>query len=124
MKSWTQLVQAAERVANDTLAALPEEIRTLAQQVPLSFEAFPSEEMIEEGIADDTLGLFVGESYDDRGHGSDPLPGQILLFLENLWEFSDHDMEIFREEVRVTLLHELGHFLGWDEQDLFERDLD
>jgi predicted Zn-dependent protease with MMP-like domain len=34
------------------------------------------------------------------------------------------DETAYREEVRVTLLHEFGHFLGWDEADLFDRGLE
>ena len=47
----------------------------------------------------------------------------ILLFLENLWDFAGEDEEIFRQEVRTTYLHELGHYLGLEEIDLEERGL-
>ena len=40
---------------------------------------------------------------------------RIRLFLDNLWDFSGEDMAAFREEVKTTLLHELGHYLGLDE---------
>ena len=40
---------------------------------------------------------------------------RIRLFLDNLWEDCDRDLETFRDEVRITLLHELGHYLGLDE---------
>jgi len=53
-----------------------------------------------------------------------PLPAQIILFLENLWDFAEEDEEFFREEVRTTYLHELGHYLGLNEIDLEERGLD
>lgn len=53
-----------------------------------------------------------------------PIPPQIILFLENLWDFSDGDEAIYREEIRITLLHELGHYLGLDELDLEDRGLD
>jgi len=46
------------------------------------------------------------------------------LFLENLWDFADGDHKVFCDEVRITYLHELGHFLGWDEDDLAARELD
>lgn len=121
---WDQLAQIAQEVIDETVATLPDEIKIHAQRLPLSLESSPSPEMREEGIDEDTLGLFVGESLDDIGATASPMPGQILLFLENLWDFADRNPEEFREEVRVTLLHELGHFFGWDEQDLFNRDLD
>jgi predicted Zn-dependent protease with MMP-like domain len=59
-----------------------------------------------------------------EGEDLNPLPGQILLFLENIWSYVEGDLERYREEVTVTLLHELGHYLGLDEQDMFDRGLD
>jgi predicted Zn-dependent protease with MMP-like domain len=55
---------------------------------------------------------------------ANPTPPQILLYLDNLWDYAGADPETFAEEVRVTYLHELGHFLGWDEEDLAARGLD
>ena len=52
------------------------------------------------------------------------VPPQILLFLANLWDYADGDEALFREEVRTTYLHELGHYLGLDELDLEERGLE
>jgi predicted Zn-dependent protease with MMP-like domain len=52
------------------------------------------------------------------------MPAEIELFLENLWDFADGDHKVFCDEVRITYLHELGHFLGWDEDDLAARELD
>ncbi len=85
----------------------------------------PDTEMVEEdGMEEDLLGLFVGLSYRDMDSGVQDLPAQILLFLENLWAFSEGDPDLFREEVARTYLHELGHYLGLDEDGLMERDLD
>jgi len=44
--------------------------------------------------------------------------------MANLWDFAEGDAEAFREEVRLTYLHELGHFLGWDEDQVAARGLD
>lgn len=124
MTDWQRLVSEAEKIVEDTLADLPEEVRNHAARIPVTMETSPSEEMEEEGVAEDTLGLFVGEPHDAIGEGMHPMPGQILLFLENIWDFAEGDLKRFREEVSVTLLHELGHYLGWDEEDLFDRGLD
>ena len=53
-----------------------------------------------------------------------PMPPQIILFLENLWDFAEADEEVSGEEVHTTYLHELGHYLGLDEDDLFDRGLE
>ena len=52
------------------------------------------------------------------------LPPQILLFLDNIWDYAEADEEIYRDEVRLTYLHELGHYLGWDEDEIAERGLE
>ena len=80
--------------------------------------------MLDEELEPDLLGLFVGAPHgEDTGEGTD-VPAQIFLFLGNLWEFAEADENTFLDEVRITYLHELGHYLGWDENDLAARDLD
>jgi predicted Zn-dependent protease with MMP-like domain len=51
------------------------------------------------------------------------LPAQIILYLENIWWEADEDEMIFRQEVRATFYHELGHYLGLEEIDLEDRGL-
>lgn len=56
--------------------------------------------------------------------GEDLEPPRILLYTANLWDFSGERLEAYREEVRLTFLHELGHFLGWDEDQVADRGLE
>lgn len=111
-----KLTLLAEEVVRRTLADIPADIRRNAGHVPVFLEKMPDVEDVSEGIEDDTLGLF------DEGDALIPTP-RIRLWLENLWEYSDEDEEVFCEEVRTTFLHELGHYLGWNEEDLEERGL-
>ncbi|HMP77764.1 MAG TPA: metallopeptidase family protein [Kiritimatiellia bacterium] len=119
-----RLLIAAEAEVQHTLAALPRPLREKARAVPVSYERKPSPEVQAEGIEEDTLGLFVGETFKDAYAGAHDLPAQVILYLDNLWDYANHDPEFFREEVHRTLLHELGHYLGLDEEDLAERELD
>jgi predicted Zn-dependent protease with MMP-like domain len=52
------------------------------------------------------------------------VPSQIILFLENIWSLADGREQLYRDEVRITFLHELGHYLGLDENGLIERGLE
>ncbi len=88
-----------------------------------TFERVPNAARQTEGIEPDTLGLFTGPAFGDEEQSVSPLPPQIILFLENLWDFAEGNEEIFRAEVRTTYLHELGHYLGLDEDELTERGL-
>lgn len=106
------------------LAALPPELRARARAIPVTFEAAPTPEMLADNVAPDTLGLFIGDEYAASWSGGDALPTQIILFLGNLWDFAEADEKVFRREVRKTVLHELGHYLGLDEAELEARHLD
>jgi len=107
-----------------TLTQLPTPLREQAKKLPVTFEPAPNAALIADGIEPDTLGLFTGPAFEDEERTASPLPPQIILFLDNLWDFSEQDEEIFRDEVHTTYLHELGHYLGLDEDDLFERGLE
>lgn len=111
------VVEAAQR-------KLPAPLRPLAAAVPVHYEALPGQDLIDEGFEPDILGLFTGSAHGTEFGEDQPMPPQIILFLENLWDFAEADREIFLDEVRITYLHELGHYLGWDEDDLAARELD
>ncbi|HYG34139.1 MAG TPA: metallopeptidase family protein [Clostridia bacterium] len=121
---WDKLRAIALEEVEGTLEELPGPLRERAQVLPVTFEPRPNAELCHDGIEPDTLGLFVGSDFADEETALVPLPPQIMLFLENLWEAADADEAIFREETRKTYLHELGHYLGLDEDDLFERGLE
>ena len=105
-----------------TLAALPKPLRERAKQLPVTLERVPNAGLQADGIEPDTLGLFTGPEFAEEGNV--PMPPQIILFLENLWDLAEDDEKIFREEVQTTFLHELGHYLGLDEDELTERGLE
>jgi predicted Zn-dependent protease with MMP-like domain len=119
---WKRLQAAAAAEVEATLAALPGPLRERAAKLPVTFERVPNAGLQADGIEADTLGLFTGAEFAEEGNV--PLPPQIILFLENLWDFAEGDGEVFRDEVHTTYLHELGHYLGLDEDELTERGLE
>ena len=121
---WNQLKQLAQAEVDATLAELPAPLRERAAALPVTLERVPHADFVAEGIEPDSLGLFTGPAFDEEEHAASPVPPQIILFLENLWDYAAGDEEIYLEEVHTTYLHELGHYLGLDEDDLTERGLD
>jgi predicted Zn-dependent protease with MMP-like domain len=122
-------LDALERIAKKEVAALrrelPPEMAERASELPVVMLARPTRAMVrEDGLDPDLLGLFVGPNRAEGAESGDPLPPEILLFLENLWDYADGDEEVFREEVRVTYFHELGHYLGLEEGELEDRGLE
>ena len=120
-KHWEQLAQSEIEA---TLSGLPEPLQVRARALPVVLERLPSARQMQEGIEPDTLGLFLGAEYHEQAGGENPLPPQILLFLENLWLMTGGEEAEFRAETRTTFLHELGHYLGLDEDELSERGLE
>lgn len=115
------LLRLAEEELGATLDALPQEIQEALLAVPVILEEFPSPEALADGIAADQLGVFEGGATCDSGVSE---PTRIVLWLGNLWEMCEARESVYREEVCITLLHEFGHFLGWNEEDLLERGLE
>ena len=122
--TFARLTQIAEQVVAAARRRLPPEVRAAGDAVPVCYEPAPNDAILEEGWEPDILGLFVGHAHNEEMSSDDPLPPQILLFLENLWDFAEGDEQIYRDEVRLTYLHELGHYLGWDEEEIARRGLD
>ena len=110
-------VRAARRRLSDPL-------RTLAESVPVVFHDRPTAEILAEEFEPDLLGLFVGPPLGASLEGRAEVPAHILLFVLEIFDFAEGDVETFRQEIRVTYLHELGHYLGWDENEVASRGLE
>ncbi len=121
---WATLRGLALEEVKATVGSLPAPLRERVEALPVSLERYPNAAHRRDGIEADTLGLFVGSEFAYEETASLPLPPQIILFLENIWDLAEADEASFREEVHTTYLHELGHYLGLDEDDLFDRGLE
>ena len=122
--SGERLITIAEQTVASLQRRLPAGVRDLAAAVPVIYYDLPSPEILGAEFDPDILGMFVGEPYSAEHGSTNAVPAHILLFLENIHDEAEGDLDRFRREVRVTYLHELGHFLGWDEEDLELRGLD
>jgi len=114
-----QLCEIAEDEVAMIVKVLPEGVKEQAENCPVSFEGKPAPD---DDLDDDILGLFEGASLIDEP-GPDAMP-RIRIFVENLWDDTERDEQDFRDEVVTTYLHELGHYLGWDEDEIAERGLE
>jgi len=118
--------ETLSRWADEELKALikvlPEDVRTAAEKVLVSMEEKPGQGAFDGELAGDELGLFEGPAAMEE---EDPAePSRIRLFLTNLWDWVEADEQDYRDEVGTTFLHELGHYLGWDEDEVSERGLE
>jgi predicted Zn-dependent protease with MMP-like domain len=112
-------VETIERVARETLDSLPEPFAEKLRNVPVILETRPTRMVVEQGFDPRAFGLFEGPE-----HGQDdiPAPTRIVLFTSNLLaNFADEELE---EQVEITVLHEVGHYFGLDEDDMQRLGLD
>ena len=122
--NFARLTTLARDTVATTQASLPAAIRGLARAVPVHLASAPDQHLVNEGFEADILGLFTGPAHGEEPGMDNLLPPQIFLYLDNIWDFAEGDVAVFRDEVRLTYLHELGHYLAWGEDDLAARGLD
>lgn len=116
------LSQWADEELKMLVRVLPEDVRAAANRVPVSMEDKPGDGPFDAELVGDELGLFEGPTAAEEADPTDL--ARIRLFLGNLWDWVEGDEQDFRDEVGTTFLHELGHYLGWDEDEVAERGLD
>jgi len=123
-----------DRLFEEVLDALPPGIHKLIEEVPLVLEDRPSRRLLRElGIEDDDeilCGVHTGVPLTDRSVERPDASDVVQIFREGVidmaggWEEGVDDegpfggVERIREEIRITILHELGHHFGLDEEDL------
>ena len=102
---------------------IPEEIREHLDNVMISVRRRPSREMIREMGMDaenELLGLFQGVPLTERSITTPPLfPDTIFLFQEPLESICSSTEEL-KEQIEITIVHEVAHFIGMDEERLVE----
>src|SRR3954452_3185318 len=101
------------------IAGIPPPFREALDEIAIVIADEPSAEQLrEDGLrSHDTLyGLYEGVPLDEWGGDWVPVPTRIILFRLPLEEdFPDPDD--LADEVRVTILHELAHHLGIEDED-------
>lgn len=118
---FSHLLELAALKIETTRLELPPALRKALEGVAVVLEEFPSCEQEADGVSSDQLGLFEGAVAADS---QNPQVARIVLWLGNLWDMCEADEAAYVEEVRITFLHELGHYIGFDESDLFDRGLE
>jgi predicted Zn-dependent protease with MMP-like domain len=111
----THLENVADTVIRQVLGRLPAAIREKAGDCPVVVEWIEQAAADDPELPDDLLGLFEGRAFGEPDDESPASLPRIRLFLDNIWEHAGRDRKAFREELRITLLHEIGHYLGLDE---------
>jgi predicted Zn-dependent protease with MMP-like domain len=104
-----------EALVDRALDGIPDEIAALVRNVVVLVEAEPPE-----GEPDDLLGLYDGIALTERwGDPVMDLPDRIFVFRNPLLDMCESVEEV-EEEVRITVVHEVAHHFGIDDERLHD----
>ena len=108
------------RLVREAIRELPPQIDYALENVAILVEDWPGEDDREaagpEGLFH-LFGVYSGVPLPEREGGLPFLPDRITLFQRPIEAACDSREDVVRE-VRTTVLHEVGHYLGLDEEDL------
>ncbi|MFP6663009.1 MAG: metallopeptidase family protein [Deltaproteobacteria bacterium] len=105
----------------EALDGIPQRIHASIANVEVVVEDEPGKELVADlGYdpgADSLFGLYQGVPLDERGGGVPTLPDRIVIYYLPLID-AHRDEYHLRLEVRRTVIHELGHYFGFDDHHL------
>ena len=116
-------VEDFERVVTEAMDDIPDELAGLIENLVVVVEDEPTdEELLDAGLDPETetlFGLYQGTALPERGPGSfgGGLPDRIVIYRLPLLRECESRRELLRE-IRATVVHEIGHFFGLDEDQL------
>ena len=115
--------QRFAELVEEALAELPEPLASHLEEMTVEIKDRPTAKQLKEsGLEEDELllGLYVGHPLTERSvEMSGAFPDSIFIFQDDIELVSKNEKDLL-EQVRVTVLHEIGHHFGMDEDDLDE----
>ncbi len=110
-----------EALVAEAVRSLPPRFRKRLENVEVVVESKPTAEDLESvdiESGETLLGLYRGIPQNERSvWAAGTLPDQIVIFRRPLEALTKNREELIRE-IRITIMHEVGHFFGMDEDDL------
>ena len=109
-----------ERVVTEALDALPKRFADMVENVVIAVEDEPTDEDIDSIDDDDDselLGIYRGVALTERTHEPPLLPDEIAVFRGPINRVARTRQEAVHE-VRETVIHELGHYFGLDDDEM------
>lgn len=111
-----------EEYIKQALTMLPDEFRGRMDNIAISVEPYPTREDLRSvGVANKRrlLGIFRGIPFNTVSpfYSGPIMPSEIVLFQKNIEAMAETEEDLV-DEIRITLLHEIGHYFGMSDEDL------
>jgi predicted Zn-dependent protease with MMP-like domain len=108
-------LKAFEKVVEEALDSIPEKLDAYVRQIAVAIRDYPTAEDPDPFL----LGLYEGVPRTERSHELRDHLDQIFIYKRNL-EIEFPDIDELRDEIRKTVIHEVGHHFGLGEEDMGE----
>ncbi len=120
------------RLVRQAYSDVPPKVKKVLANVDISVEEWPDPEVVGPGeftgdpdgaglevAGEDAIlfGLYIGVPLPERQGGEPELPDRIVIYRQPILQ-SCKNLSDARKEIKITLLHEVGHYLGMNEEDL------
>jgi predicted Zn-dependent protease with MMP-like domain len=109
-----------ERVVDEAIESLPKRFADLVENVAIAVEEEPSAEDLEsvdDGDEIELLGIYRGVALTERSYDAPLMPDEIAIFRGPINRVT-HSWHQAVEEVRETVMHELGHYFGLSDDEM------
>jgi predicted Zn-dependent protease with MMP-like domain len=112
-----------ERVVSEALDSLPKRFADMVENVIITVEEEPNDDDLasfeQDGDEepDELLGIYRGVALTERTHDMPLMPDEIAIFRGPINRVARSRREAV-EEVRETVIHELGHYFGLDDEEM------
>ena len=109
-----------EQLVDAAISELPVEFKEKLDNVAVIVERRPPKELLEEmevPPGDTLFGLYEGTPLTERGFNAPLYPDRIRIFQEPIEDACSDETEM-KEEIRTTIIHEVAHFFGIDDDHL------
>jgi len=118
-------VEAFEQLVADALDSMPEELMEPMENWQVVVEEWPGpQDLIAAGLSPKDkyalLGLYHGVPATSRDTHYIAFPDKISLYKGPIEAYAGPDAQRIKDQVRRTLIHEIGHYWGFDEEQLDE----
>ena len=113
--------QEFDRLVDRALESIPACFAPYLENIMVEVKAKPSPKLLKrlEMEPDESLyGLYEGMPLVERGNGDPFLPDRIVIFREPLIEDFGDDAQEIVEQIQLTVLHEIGHHFGLEDDEM------
>lgn len=123
MSHWHPTTEEFEAIVEEALAGLPDDFADALDNIVVIVEEEPTEEdldVLDDGGDPDSelLGIYRGRPLTERSWSDLPdLPDQVAIFRGPILRVVESREEAI-DEIRETVIHELGHYFGLDDHEM------